>query len=230
MLSRRQRVRPAARIAFIKKYLASGLTQKEFCQQEKLAYPTFLAWLRKHRSAEGQTPNSTPTARSFVSLQLEPPAEPSHQQDHRIPSAKLAHHELLRLALSQSQEASPFDIPCLTNLLPHHRSFTSSAEILLAGRRRPFPEDLAPSQRHCINRHPVFISGRSLPKPALKKSLNYLLLRQVSRRVHRMDTSPQCNAGSGTCRENLRKFAPSGETATAGGRDDTSKTSSTLTA
>jgi len=65
-------VNPATRIAFIKKYLASGLTQKEFCQQEKLAYPTFLAWLRKYRTALGQALNSNPTASGFVPLQLEP--------------------------------------------------------------------------------------------------------------------------------------------------------------
>ncbi len=47
MLPRRQRESTAARIAFIKKYRASGLTQKEICQGEKLAYPTFLTWLRK---------------------------------------------------------------------------------------------------------------------------------------------------------------------------------------
>lgn len=45
MLSSRQQVRPAARIALVKKHLGSGLTQKKFCQQEKLAYPTFLSWL-----------------------------------------------------------------------------------------------------------------------------------------------------------------------------------------
>jgi len=65
-------VNPATRIAFIKKYLASGLTQKEFCQQEKLAYPTFLAWLRKHRAVLSQAPDSNPTAAGFVPLQLEP--------------------------------------------------------------------------------------------------------------------------------------------------------------
>ncbi|MDZ7266284.1 MAG: hypothetical protein ONB48_04600 [candidate division KSB1 bacterium] len=51
MLPRRRRVCPAARLALIKKYLASGLTQKQFCRREKLAYPTFLTWLRKHRAA-----------------------------------------------------------------------------------------------------------------------------------------------------------------------------------
>ncbi len=74
MLSRRRRARPAARIALIKKYLASGLTQREFCQQEKLAYPTFLAWLRKYCIAEGHAPNSSASAPSFIPLQIAPPA------------------------------------------------------------------------------------------------------------------------------------------------------------
>ncbi|MCG3155079.1 MAG: hypothetical protein DKINENOH_01681 [bacterium] len=50
MLPRKRRVHPAARIALIKKYLASGLTQKEFYQWEKLVYLTFLSWLRKYRT------------------------------------------------------------------------------------------------------------------------------------------------------------------------------------
>jgi len=74
MLPRKQRVHPAARIAIVKKYLASDLTQREFCQQEKLAYPTFLAWLRKYRAAESQSPHLSPAAPSFVPLQLEPSA------------------------------------------------------------------------------------------------------------------------------------------------------------
>lgn len=69
MLPRRRRLRPAARIAFIKKtYLASDLTQKKLCQRKKLVYPTFLARLREYRAAEGQAPTSTSAARSFVSL------------------------------------------------------------------------------------------------------------------------------------------------------------------
>ncbi len=43
MLPRKRRVRPAACIAIVKKHLASSLTQREFCQQEMVAYPTFLA-------------------------------------------------------------------------------------------------------------------------------------------------------------------------------------------
>ncbi len=74
MLLPRPRVKPATRIAFIKKYLASGLTQREFCQQEKLAYPTFLTWLRKYCAASSQAPNFSPAAPSFVPLQLEPSA------------------------------------------------------------------------------------------------------------------------------------------------------------
>jgi hypothetical protein len=40
------------RLATIEKYLASGLPQKQFCQQEKLAYSTFQVWLKKYRQAQ----------------------------------------------------------------------------------------------------------------------------------------------------------------------------------
>ncbi len=61
MLPRRPRVNPATRIAFIKKYLASGLTQKEFCRQEKLAYPV-------GQCPTGLTPLSSPGSESTVLL------------------------------------------------------------------------------------------------------------------------------------------------------------------
>jgi hypothetical protein len=84
-------VNSATRIAFIKKYLASGLTQREFCQQEKLAYPTFLAWLRKHRAALGQAPNSNSTASRFVALQLEPSARRAASCTLEFPNGILVH-------------------------------------------------------------------------------------------------------------------------------------------
>jgi len=40
------------RLATIEKYLASGLAQEKFCQQEKLAYSTFQVWLKKYRQAQ----------------------------------------------------------------------------------------------------------------------------------------------------------------------------------
>lgn len=91
MLPRRQRVSPMARIALIKKYLASGLTQREFCQQQKLAYPTFLAWLRKYRAAEGQTPDLSPAAPSFVPLQVEPLAHRAASCTLEYPNGVLVH-------------------------------------------------------------------------------------------------------------------------------------------
>lgn len=66
MLLRRPRVNSATRIAFIKKYLASGLTQKEFCQQEKLAYPV-------GQRPTGLTPLSSPGSESTVLPQAKPP-------------------------------------------------------------------------------------------------------------------------------------------------------------
>lgn len=91
MWSRRRRVRPAARLALIKKYLASGLTQKQFCQREKLAYPTFLTWLRKYRAAGSQAPNLRPAAPGFVPLQLEPAAHRAASCTLEFPNGVLVH-------------------------------------------------------------------------------------------------------------------------------------------
>lgn len=75
MSFRRRRLRPAAtRIALVKKYLASNLTLKAFCQREKLAYSTFLSWLRKYRAAQSDSPRSSGTASGFVPLQVQLPS------------------------------------------------------------------------------------------------------------------------------------------------------------
>ena len=58
--------RRQSRIAVIEKYLASGLTQKQFCQQEQLAYATFHFWLKKYRQADAAA--SQAVSNSFVPL------------------------------------------------------------------------------------------------------------------------------------------------------------------
>lgn len=49
MTSQTQQERRQARFALIEKYLASGLTQDKFCEQQRLAYSTFQFWLKKYR-------------------------------------------------------------------------------------------------------------------------------------------------------------------------------------
>ena len=55
-------------------YEASGLTQREFCEQQQLAYSTFCYW-RKHLSADAVSIRS---AEPLVEL----PAMPMHEQTH----------------------------------------------------------------------------------------------------------------------------------------------------
>lgn len=75
MSFRRRQLRPAAtRIAIVKKYLASNLTLKAFCQREKLAYSTFLSWLRKYRAAQPGSPRSSDTDSGFVPLHVQLPS------------------------------------------------------------------------------------------------------------------------------------------------------------
>jgi hypothetical protein len=57
-----------------KRVLPAGKTGLPRRTTSNGAYPTFLAWLRKHRAASSQAPNFSPAAPSFVPLQLEPSA------------------------------------------------------------------------------------------------------------------------------------------------------------
>jgi hypothetical protein len=71
----------------VERFLASTLSQAEFCQQEGLAYWTFRYWLKKYRlrsTVPPQTRTSTVTANDetpsdFIPLRLLPtePAAPS---------------------------------------------------------------------------------------------------------------------------------------------------------
>jgi hypothetical protein len=56
------------RLATIEKYLASDLTQKQFCQQEQLAYSTFQVWLKKYRQAQVEPGLKQNSDNSFVPL------------------------------------------------------------------------------------------------------------------------------------------------------------------
>jgi hypothetical protein len=63
------------RFATIEKYLASGLTQKQFCHQEQLTYSTFQLWLKKYRQAHADTTQQHgQTGNHFVPLTFKPAA------------------------------------------------------------------------------------------------------------------------------------------------------------
>lgn len=66
------------RVATIEKYLASNLTQKQFCEQEQLTYSTFQLWLKKYRQTNGDSENARCHAgNNFVPLTFKPLAVPS---------------------------------------------------------------------------------------------------------------------------------------------------------
>ena len=63
------------RFATIEKYLASKLTQKKFCEQEKLTYSTFQLWLKKYRQANADsTYEHGQPGSNFVPLTFQVPA------------------------------------------------------------------------------------------------------------------------------------------------------------
>jgi hypothetical protein len=80
MSRRKNRVQLSSfKIACVKKYLASGLTQKAFCQREGLVYTTFQFWLRKYHTAQHHSSKTSPSRTRFIPL--------------RVPSAPVvAHH------------------------------------------------------------------------------------------------------------------------------------------
>ena len=75
---RKQSRPPAARIAFVEKYLKSGLTQKAFCQRENLVHGTFHSWLRKYRATRRRPRASSPARRGFIPLCVQPVAPANH--------------------------------------------------------------------------------------------------------------------------------------------------------
>ena len=61
------------RFATIEKYLASGLTQKQYCQQEQLTYSTFQLWLKKYRQANADaTHERSQSGNNFVPITFQP--------------------------------------------------------------------------------------------------------------------------------------------------------------
>jgi transposase-like protein len=75
---RRQSRTPEARIALVKKFLESGLTQKAFCQRENLVHGTFHSWLRKYRATQHQPRVSSPSRHGFIPLCVQPAAPATH--------------------------------------------------------------------------------------------------------------------------------------------------------
>ena len=67
--------------ALVEKYLASGLTQKRFCEQEAIRYSTFHWWVHQYRhttrphkpDTEGEKKLSNP----FIPLHITPTIDPS---------------------------------------------------------------------------------------------------------------------------------------------------------
>lgn len=68
--------------SIIKKYLASGLTQKVFCKQEGLALSTFQLWLSKYRTHSHANKNCSRT-HNFIPVHLNPP-HPAAEAGHCV--------------------------------------------------------------------------------------------------------------------------------------------------
>ena len=60
------------RFSTIEKYLTSELTQKQFYQQEQLAYSTFQVWRKKYRQAHAEPRLEQHSDNSFVPLTFTP--------------------------------------------------------------------------------------------------------------------------------------------------------------
>ena len=63
--------RAQAMFASIKKYLSSELTQKKFCQNEKLAYSTFQKWLQIYKKNNTETVQK-PSPKTFIPVEVTP--------------------------------------------------------------------------------------------------------------------------------------------------------------
>jgi len=101
MSPRTKQVRQASlRTAFVKKYLASGLTQKAFCRQESLVDVTFQCWLRKYRAAQYQPRVSSPSRNRFIPLQVQPATAAAHN-----PSCTLEYPNGVRIHFSGTVDA-----------------------------------------------------------------------------------------------------------------------------
>jgi hypothetical protein len=63
----------------VKNFLASELSQTEFCKQQGLAYWTFRYWLKKYQIRQQHPLPSSDTSQGFIPLRLQPP-EPTSSQ------------------------------------------------------------------------------------------------------------------------------------------------------
>jgi len=68
MQSNKLAERRQMRFATIEKYLSSGLTQKQFCQQEHLTYSTFQLWLKKYRQENSDAALKQKRNKGFIPL------------------------------------------------------------------------------------------------------------------------------------------------------------------
>jgi hypothetical protein len=56
----------------IKKYLASGLSRRAFCEQEKLTFPTFHYWRRKYATHQREKETPAGSHAEFIPLRVVP--------------------------------------------------------------------------------------------------------------------------------------------------------------
>ena len=70
--SRAGRKTAAIMFPVVEKYLASGLSQKAFCDQHKLPAASFSYWLRKYRKAHAGSPGAPApgTPEAFVPIRI----------------------------------------------------------------------------------------------------------------------------------------------------------------
>lgn len=54
--------------AIMEKYLASGLSQKKFCQQENMNYSTFQSWYKKYRERHNIPPKLVSQKSHFIAI------------------------------------------------------------------------------------------------------------------------------------------------------------------
>jgi len=61
--------------ALIQEYLASGMSQRKFCEDQSIPYSTFCWWLRKYRSHQSGTKPKEKAAQKFIPIHLSSPTD-----------------------------------------------------------------------------------------------------------------------------------------------------------
>ena len=92
--------------ALIEKYLSSGLKQKQFCQQESIAYSTFQWWLHEYRHRDDKYAPKKPSSKKFIKL---PPLSPNVLSHH---SYSIEYPNGITVHLS-----GPVDVPLISQLV-----------------------------------------------------------------------------------------------------------------